>query len=158
MVISMNNEHSSSNKSLRIKHYWYWRRSKILITRNRRGQCWYQSKTICNVNIDPMEKIDDVDNEIMLVAVFVVECRPLTCHSLAVARVNTGFAFTLALSMHWVHLTSGCKHIKHIKQMKNTKYIRHFKTTYVRKIESIKVFSLWANTDFSLTAKSTDVL
>lgn len=50
-----------------------------------------------------MEKIDDVDNEIMLVAVVVVECRPLTCHSLAVARVNTGFAFTLALSMHCVH-------------------------------------------------------
>ena len=49
-----------------------------------------------------MEKIHDVDNEIMLVAVVVVDCRPLTCHSLAVARVNTGFAFTLALSMHCV--------------------------------------------------------
>ena len=41
-----------------------------------------------------MEEIDDVDNEIMLVA---VDCRPLTCHPLAaVARVNTGFAFTSA--------------------------------------------------------------
>ena len=42
-----------------------------------------------------MEEIDDVDNEIMLVAVVAVDCRPLTCHPLvAVARVNTGFAFT----------------------------------------------------------------
>ena len=57
-----------------------------------------------------MEEIDDVDNEIMLVA---VDCRPLTCHPLvAVARVNTGFAFTLALSMHCVVHQQGASDVR----------------------------------------------
>ena len=57
-----------------------------------------------------MEEIDDVDNEIMLVAVVAVDCRPLTCHPLvAVARVNTGFAFTsqcIVSCISWMHLTT----------------------------------------------------